>query len=344
MLNGINIQQKPMLLEVNDLQAYYFMGHNKIVKAVDKVSLSLRHGDAIGIVGESGSGKSTLARAIIGAIDHPGRVIGGEIIFRDRDLLRYSKSELQLLRGKEISMIFQDPTTSLDPLFTIGNQITETIWANEQLSKQEILERIKETMEMVGITRIDEVLPAYPSEFSAGFRQRIMIVLAMICHPYLVIADEPTTTLGATVQTQVLDALHDIRQKSGTAVIFITHDFGVVSQFSTNIMVMYAGKCVEYGSKEMLLLHPSHPYTVGLIRSVPLIEARRGKRLKSIPGFPPDMLNVPEGCPFSTRCEYAQKKCSIEIPPLVSLTENHLCACHFPIDFNTREELIMENQ
>jgi len=330
-----------LLLSVNDLHTYYFLGRGRIIRAVAGVSFVLKQGEALGIVGESGSGKSTLARSIIRAVDPPGRVMGGEVIFRGRDLLQLSEAEMRRLRGKEISLIFQDPLTALDPMFTIGDQLFETVQAHEKLSKEETRARALEALNMVGISNGEEVFNAYPCEFSAGFRQRIMIALAMICRPYLVIADEPTTTLGATVQAQVLDSLYEIRHKSGAAVIFITHDFGVVSQFTTHIMVMYAGICVEYGPKKRLLLHPHHPYTIGLIRSVPLIEARRGKRLKSIPGFPPNMVNLPPGCPFAPRCEYAQDVCRRQMPPLLEVAENHLCACHFPVAYDTREDLIL---
>lgn len=332
---------KGNLLEVEALQVYYLMSREKIVKAVDGVTFSLGYGDALGIVGESGSGKSTLARAILQVVDQPGKIVGGEIYFRNQNLLSLPEHEMRQIRGKEISIVFQDPTTSLDNFFTFGDQLLETLNTHEELSQEEALARTAEALGMVGITDVDQVLRAYPSEYSAGFRQRIMITMAMICRPYLVIADEPTTTLGATVQAQVLDSLHDIRQEMGAAVIFITHDIGVVSQFSSDIMVMYAGKCVEYGPKEQLLLHPRHPYTVGLIRSVPLIEARRTKRLKSIPGFPPDMLNLPPGCPFAPRCEHAQSKCRTEMPDLVSDNGEHAYACYFPVDFDTREELIL---
>jgi oligopeptide/dipeptide ABC transporter ATP-binding protein len=340
----MNRQDAAVLLDIRELQVNYYLSAQKVVRAVDRVSFQLRAGEALGIVGESGSGKSTLARAILRAVDKPGKVVGGEIVFRGRNLLTLSPRVMRQVRGKEVSMIFQDPTTSLDPLFTIGDQLTETLAAHERLPAPQRRIRLEEALSVVGISDVDEVLRGYPSDFSAGFRQRIMIAMAMLCRPYLVIADEPTTTLGATVQASLLDALYEIQQKTGTAVIFITHDFGVVSQFTTNIMVMYAGKCVEYGPKDKLLLHPTHPYTVGLIRSVPLIEARRGYRLETIPGFPPDMLNLPPGCPFAARCEYAQEICRVEMPNLSSTEDpNHQQACHFPVAFETGAELVLED-
>lgn len=330
------------LLDVRDLHTYFFLGPEAVLPAVRGVSFVVKRGHVLGIIGESGSGKSVTSRSILRVVDPPGETVSGEIIFKGENLLKVSEREMRQIRGAQISLIFQDPTTSLDPVYTIGDQLTEAYRVHHRVSDSRARERAIEVLRLVGISDAEGTLDKYPCQFSAGFRQRIFIAMSIICEPELIIADEPTTTLGITVQAEILAALEDIKHKLGTSMILITHDFGVVSQFSDDIMVMYAGICAEYASKRTILLNPSHPYTVGLIRSVPLLEAHRSGRLASIPGFPPDMLNVPPGCPFAPRCEYAQDICHREMPPLEAVSEGHLLRCFFPLDYDARQDLILE--
>lgn len=330
------------LLEVRNLHTYFFLGPDRVLKAVNGVSFVLNRGQVLGIIGESGSGKSVTSRSILRVVDAPGRTVGGEVFFKGEDLLKASEQKMGHIRGAQISLIFQDPTTSLNPVYTIGHQLIEAYRAHRHVSNAEARARTLEVLRLVGISDAESVLGKFPCQFSAGFRQRVFIAMAIICEPDLIIADEPTTTLGITVQAEILSALEDIKHKLGTSMILITHDFGVVSQFSDDIMVMYAGMCVEYAPKRTTLLTPSHPYTVGLIRSVPLIEAHRSGHLESIPGFPPDMLRLPPGCPFSPRCEHAQDRCRVELPVLQSVGPQHLVACHYPLDYDARRDLILE--
>jgi oligopeptide/dipeptide ABC transporter ATP-binding protein len=318
------------LLDVRDLQTHFFVGRNTVVKAVDGVSFTVDRGEALGIIGESGSGKSVTSRSILRVVDRPGRIIGGQILFKGRDLLSLSEREMREVRGSQIGIIFQDPTTSFDPVFTIGQQLTETVLAHRRISKDEAREQVLEALRLVGVTNGERVLKQYPVDFSAGFRQRLFIALAIVLKPDLVIADEPTTTLGVTVQAEILANLKGIQQQLGMAIILITHDFGVVSQVCNKIMVMYAGRPAEYASKRAVLTSPRHPYTVGLIRSVPLIETRRTHRMSMIPGFPPDMTRLPPGCAFAPRCEHAQDECRRSVPKLADVEPHHAAACYFP--------------
>lgn len=327
-----------VILEVKDLKTYFKTGPHKVVKAVEGVNFSLRKGKVLGIIGESGSGKSVTARSILRIVESPGYIAGGEIRFKGQDILKLPEKEMKSIRGNEISMIFQDPTTSFNPYMTIGAQLAEAYNAHTPSGSEKAKHEIMRVLKLVGITNGEEVIKKYPCEFSAGFRQRIFIAMSMILYPDLLIADEPTTSLGITIQAEIIEALSEVQKQTGISIMIITHDFGVVSQFSDDIFVMYAGRCVESASKKDLLRNPKHPYTVGLIRSVPLLEARKTKRLKSIPGFPPDMSNVPEGCPFASRCEYAKDICHKEVPALKPVGEGHMCACHFPLDYDINED------
>ena len=318
------------LLDVRNLHTSFFMGPDRVLPAVRGVSFVVKRGQVLGIIGESGSGKSVTSRSILRVVDQPGRIVDGEVFFRGDDLLKASERTMSQIRGSQISLIFQDPTTSLDPVYTVGDQLIEAFKVHHRVSRSAGRIRAAEVLRLVGITDPEGTLDKFPCQFSAGFRQRIFIAMSIINQPELLIADEPTTTLGITVQAEILAALDDIKQKTGASMILITHDFGVVSQFADDIMVMYAGICAEYAPKRTILLNPSHPYTVGLIRSVPLLEAHRSGRLASIPGFPPDMLNVPPGCPFTPRCEYAQDICEREMPPLKQVGERHLLEVLFP--------------
>ena len=332
--------QSDVLLEVKDLRTYFYMQSGDIVKAVDGVDFVLRKGCVLGIIGESGSGKSVTSRSILRIVDEPGKVVGGEIIFKGINLLEISEKEMSEIRGAQISLIFQDPTTSFNPYIKIGEHLSEAYRVHKKESKENIKRHVIDALKMVGIFNYEDILDRYPCEFSAGFRQRIFIAMSMIFNPALLIADEPTTNLGITIQAEIIEALIEVKERVGNSVIIITHDFGVVSQFSDDILVMYAGHCVEYSPKKDLLLNPMHPYTIGLIQSVPLLEARRTKRLKSIPGFPPDMVNVPMGCPFAPRCTYKQEKCLQELPNLHDIGANRKVACHYPLsDYHTSDDL-----
>jgi oligopeptide/dipeptide ABC transporter ATP-binding protein len=330
------------LLDVRDLHTYFFLGPGQVLPAVRGVSFVVKRGHVLGIIGESGSGKSVTSRSILRVVDSPGRTVEGEVYYKGEDILKVSERKMGQIRGAQISLIFQDPTTSLDPVYTVGYQLTEAYRVHHRVSQAKAKKRAAEVLRLVGISDPEATLDKYPCQFSAGFRQRIFIAMSIICEPDMLIADEPTTTLGITVQAEILAALEDIKQKLGTAMILITHDFGVVSQFTDDIMVMYAGICAEYASKRTILLNPSHPYTVGLIRSVPLLEAHRSGRLASIPGFPPDMLNVPAGCPFAPRCDYAQDVCHEEMPPLKAVGDGHLVRCFFPVEYDVRQDLVLE--
>lgn len=331
-----------VLLDVRNLHTSFFMGPDRVLPAVRGVSFVVKRGHVLGIIGESGSGKSVTSRSILRVVDQPGRIVHGEILFKGEDLLKVSEKRMREIRGSQISLIFQDPTTSLDPVYKVGDQLIEAYKAHHTNTRASVRARAVQMLRLVGITDSEGTLDKYPCQFSAGFRQRIFIAMSIINEPELLIADEPTTTLGITVQAEILAALQEIKERTGTSMILITHDFGVVSQFTDDIMVMYAGICAEYAPKRTILLNPSHPYTVGLIRSVPLLEAHRSGRLASIPGFPPDMLNLNPGCPFAPRCEYAQDVCEWEMPPLKQIGERHLVRCFFPLDYDARQDLILE--
>ena len=333
-----------MLLEVKDLRTYFHMSSGSVIKAVEGVNITLRKGKVLGIIGESGSGKSVTSRAIMRIVDRPGRIESGEILFKGENLLDKSEREMAALRGSQISLIFQDPNTSFNPYMTIGDQLRQAFRVHKKdASREQCDEAVRDALKLVGINNCDEVCRCYPCQFSAGFRQRIFIAMAMIFKPDLLIADEPTTSLGITIQAEIIQALTEVKNKVGNSVIIITHDFGVVSQFSDDIFVMYAGRCVESSPKKELLLNPRHPYTVGLIRSVPLLEARKTKRLKSIPGFPPDMTNPIKGCAFAPRCEWAQAKCFEEQPALVDIGKDRKVACHYPLmDYETSQDTRLE--
>lgn len=339
-INGSEqINEKDVLLEVKDLKTHFFLPSGQIVKAVDGVTFSLEKGKVLGIIGESGSGKSVTSRSIMRIVDDPGKIVNGKILFKGENLLTLPEREMAKIRGRKISLIFQDPTTSFNPYMTIGQQLIEAYRVHEKESEIKIKERIAQVFRLVGISNYEDIIKRYPCEFSAGFRQRIFIAMSMIFTPDLLIADEPTTSLGITIQAEIIEALNDVKERTGTSVIIITHDFGVVSQFSDDIFVMYAGRCVESSPKKELLLNPMHPYTIGLIRSVPLLEARKTKRLKSIPGFPPDMMNLPIGCAFSKRCEFAQDICFNKVPDLVEIRPNRKIACHYPqINYQTNQD------
>ena len=284
------------------------------VKALNDVSIHLKEGEVLGIVGESGSGKSVTAYSLMGLTAYPGKLIGGTLEFNGHRIDEMTENQMRKIRGEEISIIFQDPMTSLNPVYTIGNQICEMILLHTNKSKQEARERAKELLTLVGINEPEKRLKQYPHELSGGMRQRVMIAIALACEPKLLIADEPTTALDVTIQAQILELMMELKEKLGMAIIMITHDLGVVASKCDRIAVMYAGKVVEYGTTEDIFYNPSHEYTKGLLRSIPKLNEKEHSRLVPIEGSPVDMLNPPAGCPFAPRCDSCMKICLRQMP------------------------------
>ncbi len=320
--------QPDVLLSVKDLQVYFYS--SGVVKAVNGVSFDLKLGETIGIVGESGSGKSVTATAILGLIPSPpGKIENGSILFEDKELTKLSSREMRQIRGNEISMIFQDPMTSLNPVYTVGNQIMEVIRLHQKVGKKEAEQRAVEMLRLVGIPEPERRLKQYPHEFSGGMRQRVMIAIALACNPKLLIADEPTTALDVTVQAQILQLMKNLQDKLQTSIIMITHDLGVVWENCHKVLVMYAGNTVEYASVEDLYRKPLHPYTWGLLDSQIKAETKEQTRLSSIPGNPPDLRQSINGCLFAPRCKYAKEKCFSDRPALLEVEPGHMVACHF---------------
>ena len=316
------------ILEVRDLRTY-FNTEDGTVKAVDGISFELRRGETLGIVGESGSGKSVTNLSIIRLIpDPPGKIVSGEIIFNGQDLRALTVNELRKIRGKRIAMIFQDPMTSLNPFMRISKQLMELTQLHLGYSKDQAYEHAIKMLEMVGIPDARARVDSYPHEFSGGMRQRVMIAMALSCEPELLIADEPTTALDVTIQAQILELIKKLKQETGTSVILITHDLGVVAGMTDHIIVMYAGKVFEQAPTRELFSCPGNPYTKGLLRSVPDPTSEQGA-LYQIPGLPPDVAHLPPGCPFAARCERAEEICRREFPPFVALTPDHHSLCHF---------------
>jgi oligopeptide transport system ATP-binding protein len=305
------------LLSVQDLRTHFFTRAG-VVKAVDGVSFDIAPGETLGIVGESGSGKSVTALSIMRLIPSPpGRIVSGRMVFEGKDLASLNTRALQQLRGNQISMIFQDPMTSLNPVFSIGFQLEETIKAHGKGGGKGARQRAIELLRQVGIPDAERRLKDYPHNFSGGMRQRVVIAMALACNPKLIIADEPTTALDVTIQAQILDLLRALSQEYHTAVLLITHDLGVVASLCDRIVVMYGGKVLETGTVDQIFKHATQPYTQGLLHSIPRLDQRRGDPLTPIPGSPPDMLHPPKGCPFMPRCPLAVERCINEMPPLV---------------------------
>ena len=297
------------------------------VKALNDVSIHLKEGEVLGIVGESGSGKSVTAYSLMGLTAHPGKLIGGTLQFNGHEIEDMSEKEMRKIRGKEISIIFQDPMTSLNPVYTIGNQITEVIRLHTDKDKKQAYARAKELLELVGINEPEKRLKQYPHELSGGMRQRVMIAIALACEPKLLIADEPTTALDVTIQAQILELMMELKDKLGMAIIMITHDLGVVASMCDRIAVMYAGRIVEYGTTDDIFYRPHHMYTKGLIRSIPRLDTKEHERLVPIEGTPVDLLNPPAGCPFAPRCEACMKICLREMPPVTQFDDVHYTQC-----------------
>jgi len=315
------------ILEVKNLKTYFFTGRG-VVKAVDDISFSLKKGENLCLVGESGCGKTATALSILRLVDSPpGRIVSGEILYHGEDLLPSSSARLRQIRGNRIAMIFQDPQSSLNPVFTVGNQIAEQIKLHLGLKHKKTIERTLHLMEQVGIPRARERMKDYPHQFSGGMRQRVMIAAALSCDPEILIADEPTTALDTTIKAQILDIFRDLKQKRNMSILFITHDLGTVAGIADRIVVMYGGRMAEAGTALDIFDHPQHPYTQGLISCLPDISTRRD-RLTPIPGMIPSLINPPEGCIFNPRCERRIPICSREKPPEIVISGEHLVACH----------------
>ena len=313
------------LLSVRDLKTSFFT-HVGEVKAVRGISFDGNEGEVLGIVGESGSGKSVTSLSIMGLLQYPGRVVDGEILLNGEDILTYSKDQMRKVRGKEIAMIFQDPMTSLNPVYTIGNQVMEMILEHEKMTKREARARAIEMLKLVGIPAAEKRIDSYPHEFSGGMRQRVMIALALSCNPKLLIADEPTTALDVTIQAQILNLIKKLNRQFGMTTMLITHDLGVVATVCDKVAVMYGGLIMEYGTVDEIFYHPRHPYTMGLLGSIPHVDGGEKRRLIPIDGTPPDLINPPKGCPFSTRCKYCMNVCTQEQPPYFA-EDKHRTMC-----------------
>jgi oligopeptide transport system ATP-binding protein len=314
------------LLEINDLHTSFYT-HVGEVKAVRGISLELVRGEAIGIVGESGSGKSITMMSTMRLLEDNGKIKEGQILFDERDLSKLSEKEMERVRGNEIGMIFQDPMTSLNPVFTIGEQLMEPLIKHKKISKADAFNKAVEMLELVGIPSPERRMKQYPHEFSGGMRQRAMIAMSLVCAPKLLIADEPTTALDVTIQAQILELMKDLKAKIGMSIILITHDLGVVADVCNRIYVMYGGTIVESGSSGDIFYEPKHPYTWGLLRSIPNPKVDTKVRLKPIEGTPPDLLKPPIGCPFAPRCEFTMKICLKERPEKFKVGQNHCSSC-----------------
>jgi len=327
------------LLEVKNLKTYFYTDDG-VATAVDDVSYDVDKGETLGLVGESGCGKSVSALSIMRLIpDPPGKIVGGEILFKGNDLLKVTEREMQEVRGNDIGMIFQEPMTSLNPVFTCGNQIEEVIILHQKLSKSEAKEKAIEMLDLVGIPAPEQRYHEYPHQLSGGMRQRVMISIALACNPEILIADEPSTALDVTVQAQILELINELQQELGMGVIIITHDLGVIAEVSKRVAVMYASKIVEYGDVIDIFAHPKHPYTIGLLSSIPNINKRKS-RLSTIEGSVPFPTNFPKGCHFCTRCQFADEKCWNEEPPVVNISSSHTAACWKLDEVAAKQELI----
>lgn len=315
------------LLEVKDLRVSFFTPAGE-VKAVSGISYDLDYDEVMGIVGESGSGKSQEAYSIMGLLQSPGKVIGGSITFEGRDVLAFSKKEMASFRGSEVAMIFQNPMTCLNPVYTVGNQLIEALRAHDKkISKADAAKRAMEMLELVGINNVRKRMKQYPHEFSGGMRQRAMIAMAMSCSPKVLIADEPTTALDVTIQAQIFELMEKLKREHDTAIMLITHDMGVVSELADDVAVMYMGSIVERGSVREVLKYPAHPYTAALLRSIPILHKGRGQRLEPIRGSTPDPYDRPKGCQFAPRCDFCCEKCRQEMPPEVPVCDGHAVRC-----------------
>lgn len=312
------------ILEIKNLKVSFFTPAGE-VRAVNDISYTLGKGEIIGVVGESGSGKSVTASTVMGLVEKPGKIVGGSVIFDGKDVTKMSKKEIRNIRGKEIGMIFQDPMTSLNPVFTIGYQLKEAIKLYYGLTGKQATDKAVELLKLVSINDPERRLKQYPHEFSGGMRQRVMIAMALAGNPKMLIADEPTTALDVTIQAQILEIIKDLREKIHMSVMIITHDLGIVADLADKVVVMYGGKIVETAPCEQIFRNPKHPYTIGLLNSIPKLDSN--KPLIPIEGTPIDLLNPPKGCPFAQRCDKCLKVCLNNLPPYTDISEGHLSAC-----------------
>ncbi len=316
-----------LLLDIQNLQVH-FPTKKGVVKAVNGINLQMRRGEALGLVGESGCGKSVTALALMGLIEPPGEIVGGRVLFNGDDLLKKSRPEMEKLRGDSISMIFQDPTVTLNPVLRIGDQIEEVFRVHRGMERNEARQKALEVLRLVGIPSPEERIDRYPFEFSGGMQQRVVIAIAVALDPALLIADEPTTALDVTIQAQILRLLKQLQQEKGSAIILITHDMGVVAELCETVAVAYAGNIVEHAGIATILEHPKHPYTIGLINSIPKMEEHGATRLQAIAGVLADPTNLPSGCKFHPRCPFVMPECSQTDPALKEIGPGHQVACH----------------
>ncbi|MBU3131199.1 ABC transporter ATP-binding protein [Clostridium gasigenes] len=313
------------LIEFKNLKTYFYT-EGGTVKAVNDVSFKIKKGEVVCVVGESGCGKSVTAMSLMRLVASPGEIVEGEILYENKNLLTLSDSEMRAIRGNDISMIFQEPMTSLNPVFTVGKQIMESIIVHQKLKKKEARKAAIDMISLVGIADAETVVDRYPHELSGGMKQRIMIAMALSCNPKVLIADEPTTALDVTIQAQILDLMRDIKEKFNTSIMFITHDLGVVAEMADYVVVMYAGKVIEEGPVNVIFKNPMHPYTIGLLKSKPILNKVQEK-LYSIPGQVPSPINMPDNCYFNERCEFCFDKCKSSMPTLKLVEENHKVSC-----------------
>lgn len=323
------VREAPHLLNIKNLRTHFFSS-NGVAKAVDGVSFYLDKGETIGVVGESGSGKTVTGLSILRLVPSPpGKIVDGEILFEEIDLLKVPKGRMWEIRGDKISMIFQEPMTSLNPVFTIGNQISEAIILHQELNKKSAFEKCVEMLKIVGIPSPEKRVHEYPYQLSGGMRQRAMIAMALSCNPKILIADEPTTALDVTIQAQILELMNKLKEEMGTAIIMITHNLGVIAEMAKRVVVMYSGKVVEEGMVDDIFYYPHHPYTKGLLETIPRIDQniQPGKKLPEIRGMIPDLHHLPKGCYFHPRCPYVMEICRQEAPELKEIGDQHRCSC-----------------
>jgi len=317
-----------LVLEIQQLQTYFYV-RGQVAKAVDEVDLAIASGQTLGLVGESGCGKSVTAHSIIGLIpDPPGKVVGGKILFEGTNLLELPEARMRKIRGNRISMVFQEPMTSLNPVYSVGNQVAEVIKLHQHLSRSETRNRVVEMFQLVGISEAEKCIACYPHQMSGGMRQRAMIAMALACSPTLMIADEPTTALDVTIQAQILALMNKLKEETGASILFITHDLGVIAEMAQHVAVMYAGKVMEYTDVKTLFAEPKHPYTVGLLQSIIVLgRGQRDQKLNAISGVVPSLFNLPSGCLFSDRCPDVFADCRIIEPHMYQVGKNHTARC-----------------
>jgi peptide/nickel transport system ATP-binding protein/oligopeptide transport system ATP-binding protein len=318
------VQQKT-LIEITDLKTYFYT-EDGVVPAIDGVSFKINKGETLAIVGESGSGKSVTSLSIMRLVQPPGKIINGDIVFNGESLLDKSDAEMRAIRGNKISMIFQEPMTSLNPVYRVGDQISESLILHQGMSRKEALEQAVKLLKLVGIPEAERRVKQYPHELSGGMRQRVMIAMALACKPELLIADEPTTALDVTIQNQILELMKELKEKTNTSILLITHDLGVVAEMADRVVVMYAGQIVEQGDVYTIFENPKHPYTEGLLRSMPSY-GKRTDKLHVIEGVVPNPLRLPKGCRFAPRCQYATELCHAEMPEITQVTEDEVVRC-----------------